>query len=290
MKNIYIKLARAVVAVKGEDAQKFLQGLITNDINKVTSTSAIYTCLLTPQGKFLYDFFICEFDGSLTLDCNLLSAEDLIKRLSMYKLRSKVELVDLTADYDVHVLLGDNSFSTLNLKNEAGTATTLEAGVAYTDPRTSNMFIRTILKKDKAENFLKENGFGPGKLEDYDQLRIDNLVADGDNDLEKDKAFPLQYRMEELNAIDFKKGCYVGQEVTARSKYRGVVRKSTFRVKASSTLPEAGTAIMLDGKQIGELRSHVGDVGIALLDIETAEKTKQDNVFPVIRDISISVL
>lgn len=269
---------RSVIGVSGPDVRIFLQGLISNDINKVTPTRAIYAALLTPQGKFLYDFFIAELDQGFALDCEAGRAADLLKRLTMYRLRSKVELSDRTSQLRVAAIFGDGAAAALGLSGEPGTAKALSGGIGFVDPRLAAMGARAILPAVSAADALISLGLRPATIEDYHRHRLALGVPDGSHDVAVDKSFLLESNFEELNAIDFNKGCYVGQELTARTKYRGAVRKRLFRVDVEGPLPPPGTPIMLGDKEAGTMRSGLERTGIALLrleDVEAADKSGQ---------------
>lgn len=222
-----------------------LQGIISNDIHKASHGNAIYALILTPQGKYLFDFFVIGHGEGFLIDCDKQQLHDLFKKLSMYKLRSEVALSDVSNTW--HVLA--------NLTEKPAVD-----GVAFADPRTAKMGFRIITKDPSSAGDDPEN---------YEKARIENGVAATHKELISEDIFPLQNRMEELHAIDFNKGCYVGQEVTARSKHRGEMRKNLFVVEADAALSE-GAEITNDGKKIGALRSVAGNKGIALLEVEAA--------------------
>ena len=270
---------RSIIGVGGPDARVFLQGLISNDVNKVTPTRAIYAALLTPQGKFLHDFFIAELDGRLVLDCEAERAGDLMKRLTLYRLRSKVELTDLTAELRVAAIIGGDAAAVLGLAGEPGAAGDIAGGVGFVDARLAAMGARVILPAASAVDVLAGLGLQPAVISDYHRLRFALGVPDGSRDVAIDKSFLLESNFEELNAIDFNKGCYVGQELTARTKHRGGVRKRLFRVEVDGPLPDPGTPVMLGEKEAGIMRSGLEHTGIALLrleDVEAAGASGQD--------------
>lgn len=239
---------RSVLQVAAADSMTFLQSLITNDIHKATQDHAIYACMLTPQGKFLFDFFICRHEEPFWLDCAASRIEDLKKRLAMYKLRSKVDISDISDRYEVI----------------ASSEPLPDAAVSFADPRTEKLGFRAIVPRGSIPQWI-------GTIEDYERLRISLRIPDGEKDLIPEKHFPLHFRMEEINAIDYNKGCYVGQEVTSRTKHLGVIRKSLYTVEGKGPLPPIGTPITSEGRQVGELRSSIGNLGLALLEVEAVE-------------------
>ncbi|MCP5362290.1 MAG: folate-binding protein YgfZ [Hyphomicrobiales bacterium] len=240
---------RAVLQLEGADTKPFLQGLITNDIHKLNAETPLYACLLSPQGKYLFDFFLVQRGDSILLDVTADRAEALQKRLTMYKLRSDVRITP-RADLQVYVL------------NAPPTA----EGIFFPDPRHKALGIRALLTPEQAAALPAT----PRDMAAYDTARIRLGIPESGIDLLPEESFPLHHRMEALHAVDFNKGCYVGQEVTARSKHRGALRKTLYVVEAETALPAPGTAITLEGKPAGTLHSVQGNVGLALLEIEKA--------------------
>lgn len=273
--HTYVALEdRGVLAIAGDDARTFLQGLISNDINKVSATRAIHAALLTPQGKYLHDFFITEAPGGgLLMDCERARLEDLAKRLKLYKLRAKATIEDQSEQWRVAALPG--GAGTASLGSDAGTAQVKDGGVLYTDPRLAALGARAILPTEDAEATLNGLGLSAGNRAAYDILRLSLGVPDGSRDLIVDKSILLESGFDELNGIDWKKGCYMGQELTARTKYRGLVRKRLLPVEIEGDLPETGTPVTLDGKEVGEVRSTVtdgsGGRGLAMIRLEHLE-------------------
>lgn len=237
---------RGVIEIEGEDKATFLQGLISNDINLVTPTQAMYAALLTPQGRFLFDFFIIEKEGKYFLDVESARLEAFLKKLSLFKLRSKVTL-KARPDLKIYALWGEGNLA-------------LEA---YPDPRLKTLGARLIART--APN---------ASAEEYDLHRMKLGVPEGGIDLLPEKAILLESGLDELNAISWTKGCYMGQELTARTKYRGLVRKRLFPVKIEGLAPENGAEVFLDGSAVGEMRSHRDGYGLALLHIEAVKSGK----------------
>jgi folate-binding protein YgfZ len=231
---------RAVIAVSGPEARTFLQGLITNDVE--AAGRALYAALLTPQGKILFDFLMTENDGALLLDCRLEAREALIKRLSIYKLRANVAI---KARDDLRVLAG--------LGGEA------MAG-GFADPRLPALGTRAIAAKGEIAAQT-----GP---EDYHVLRLDLYVPEGD-DFGSDKMFALDADLDELHAVSFDKGCYVGQELTARMKHRGTARKRLLALATRDESPLArDVSVTANGQEIGVVASAYGARGFAIIRID----------------------
>jgi folate-binding protein YgfZ len=263
---------RGVVAVAGSDAKAFLQNLVSNDVDRVGPDRSIYAALLTPQGKYLFDFFIAEAGGRLLLDCEAARAEALAKRLSMYRLRSKVELTDASTELAVWAAFGEGALAALDLPQEPGAARAMDGGVAYVDPRRAAAGARAILPRGCTPSLPEA---GP---DDYDSWRLSQGLPDGSADLEVEKATLVESGFEALNGVDFAKGCYVGQEVTARMKYRGLAKKRLMAVALEGEAPPPGTPILLNGREAGELRSSRDGFGLALLRLEQVEEAARDAV------------
>ena len=265
---------RGVLSVSGADARAFLQGIVTNDIDRVTPDNAVYAALLTPQGKYLFDFFIAAHGDDLLLDAEAARLPDLARRLTMYRLRAKAEIADVSAGHRVAAVFGDDAADDLALPSQTGAARAVGGGVVFIDPRLTAAGARAILPSAGAEALLTEAGLTAASAEDYDSQRLRFALPDGSRDLVVDKATMVESNFEELNGIDFGKGCYVGQEVTARTKYRGLVRKRLWRVDVDGPLPAPGTPIMLNGKEAGTMQSGRDSVGIALLRLERVDQAE----------------
>ena len=262
---------RAVIAIAGEDRQAFLQGLISNDTAKISGSTAIYATLLTAQGRFLFDLFIVELDGRYLVDCTATRRADLIKRLSMYRLRSKVTVTDADAEWRTGVLFGDGALAAVGLGAEAGRATSFGGGVAYVDPRLADLGARLILPRAAAgEQLTALQAAEDADGAVYHRRRIQLGVPDGERDLTPEKSILLENGFEELNAIDWQKGCYMGQELTARTRYRGLVRKRLMPVRIEGPAPTPGTPLLLGEQEAGEMRgaSADGTIGLAMVRLE----------------------
>jgi len=262
---------RGIVAIGGSDRLSFLQGLITNDVLRVGTHRAVYAALLTPQGRYLHDFFVAAIGESLYLDAEAGRRDDLRRRLSLYRLRAKVTVSDATSDFAAAILFGDGIMDRLSLWAEPGLAMPWEGGVVFVDPRLVDLGARAILPRAGVAAALSRHGFLPGATADYDRLRLSLGVPDGSRDLPVEKAILLENGFDELHGIDWQKGCYMGQELTARTKYRGLVRKRLLPVEIDGPLPAPGTPVMLGDKEVGEMRSGNSGIGLALLRIEYLE-------------------
>lgn len=241
---------RSVVVLSGPEARPFLQGLITNDIEKVGPGRAIYAALLTPQGKILFDFLVAEGDGALLLDCHRDHRDGLVKRLSMYRLRARVQIEARD-----------------QLVVEAGlTGTPAKRGVTFADPRLAELGHRTI-------GTLAEVPDSAARAQTYHHHRLDLGVPEA-RDFGSDRMFALDADLDELHAIDFNKGCYVGQELTARMKHRGTARKRLLPVATEdgSALPDGDDPVTADGRALGEVVSSHGARGFALIRLDKLDE------------------
>lgn len=263
---------RGVVSLKGADVRAFLQGLITNNVNRATADHAIWTGFLTPQGKYLFDFFIIEVAGALLLDCEAERIDDLIARLTRYKLRSQVEITDVSGEWAVAALIGGGT-DTSALVGFEGRGGPFAGGVCFVDPRYGGGGSRAILPK-AALGALEAAGFSRAEAADYDLHRLICGLPDGSRDLLVEKAFPMENGFDQLHGIDWDKGCYVGQEMTARMRYRANAKKMLLPVEVGGALPAPGTAITQDGREVGEMRSGQGGIGLALLRVEALAKLR----------------
>lgn len=264
---------RGVIRVAGADRRDFLQGIVSNDVERVTPERAVWAAFLTPQGKFLHEFFIAEKDETFLLDCEAERAADLLRRLKLYKLRAQVTL-EPAEDWAVVAAFGAEALAKLALAAEPGRARAFAGGLAFVDPRLPALGARLLLPREDLQKTLA--GFAIGGLADFDALRIAAGVPDGSRDLEVEKATLLESGFDELHGVDWDKGCYMGQELTARMKYRGLAKKRLVPVEIAGPAPEAGTPILRDGKEAGYLRSAVARnggtaVGLALLRLEALE-------------------
>jgi folate-binding protein YgfZ len=279
MSNNYVTLpSRGVLAIDGPDRATFLQGLVSNDVTQAGPSRAVYAAFLTPQGKYLHDFFIVELGEKLLLDGEAERLPDLQRRLKMYKLRSKITLEDAGAQFSVTALFGPGIWQALGLTAEPGAAVPLGGGVVFADPRLAGLGARAILPRGTEREVLEAAGFTPAEAASYERLRLEAGVPDGSRDMVVEKAILLENNLDELHAISWQKGCYMGQELTARTRYRGLVRKRLFPVIVEGALPEPGTVVMLGDKEAGEVRSGAGDRALALLRLEEVARAEAEGL------------
>ena len=243
---------RAVLALKGPDARDFLQGLVTNDVSACIDKCALYAALLTPQGKILFDFFIVpDGENRYFIDCAIARAADLSKRLSLYKLRAKV---DITPQPELAVGAA--------WEQDGAAPHMLIGAITVADPRLPALGVRMIAGRDVLARALV--GFPHG---DYTEHRLGLGVPDS-ADLPPDSIFALDAGLEELNGVSFKKGCYVGQEVTARMKHRASARRRFVIVESAEGLPDAGTPVESEGREIGTMAGGDANRALALVRLD----------------------
>jgi folate-binding protein YgfZ len=263
---------RGVLEVAGADRVAFLQGLVSNDVAKAGPERALYAALLTAQGKYLHDFFIVARGESLLFDAEAARLEDLRRRLALYKLRSKVSLSDASERFYVAAAFGEGAAAALGLADDPGAACDFAGGTAYVDPRLSQLGVRLLLPRSGAAAALAGTGLAREAAETYDRLRLSLGVPDGSRDLAVEKAILLEAGFDELNGIDWQKGCYIGQELTARTKYRALIKKRLMPVAVEGTLPPPETRVLLGTEEAGEMRTGRDGIGLALLRLDAVEK------------------
>jgi folate-binding protein YgfZ len=244
-----------VIEAAGEDRASFLQGLISNGVDGLEKGAACFAGLLSPQGKILFDFFVINTGEAFLLDCPAVTAGDLFKRLTFYRLRAKVSLSDVSAQWRVAAAW------------DVGAANTLEANAAfsYQDPRWLRLGYRGLFSAAGGPDLALP-------ASDYEAMRVAATVPEGGKDYAYGDTFPHEACFDLLNGVDFKKGCYVGQEVVSRMQHRGTARTRILAVSAQEPLPQGGADILADGFAVGRLRSAVGHRGIALARLDRVKE------------------
>ena len=229
--NVYILEDRAILYISGEDSKDFLQNLISNDINKVTDNSSCFASLLTPQGKFLYEFIVVKHKSGYFIDCEKLQSEEIFKQLNLYKIRSKVEILNLSNEFVVASFGYKKYLSIDGSKDILGFTFKYREDPIILDPRNKNLGARLIINLEKLYLSLKKLDLKDDKVENYYlQSHKLGIVPKNLNKLQN-KLFGIECNFEELNGIDFKKGCYVGQENTARIKLKNKLSKRLLPIK-----------------------------------------------------------
>ncbi|MCV3769564.1 MAG: folate-binding protein [Wolbachia pipientis] len=244
----YIPLrSRSVLAIYGPDTRNFLQSIITNDISNLSNQRAIYSLLLNSHGQYLYDFFLVEYGKCILLECESIYLQQMIEKLGLLKTYLRVKIKDVSTLYKVGVLF-----------NTKLTELSNESRIIFQDPRHKSLGMR-IIHKDEIKQPI-------GDIIQYEKVRIKNLIPDGKKDMVQNSSFPLQYLIDQINGISFNKGCYIGQEVVNRMSRQEIFRKKLCFVEGDNILPDIGTKVINESNEkIGNLRSSVGKIGLALL-------------------------
>jgi len=253
IKNVYILDDRAILYINGEDAKEFLQNLISNDINKVSDVNSCFSSLLTPQGKFLYEFIIVKHKSGYLLDCEKPQAEELFKQLSLYKLRSKVEILNLSNEFVVAAFSHEKFLTFDEAKDQPGYTIKYREDPIFLDPRNKNLGARLIINLEKLYLSLKKLDLHDANLKEYYSLSHSLGIVPKDLNKLKDKLFGIECNFEELNGIDFKKGCYVGQENTARIKLKNKLSKRLFPINLINGKLHEGESIYNNEVEIGKV-------------------------------------
>ena len=252
-KEVYILDDRSILYINGEDTIEFLQNLISNDINKVSENNSCFTTLLSPQGKFLYEFIIVKHKSGYLIDCEKSQSDQLFKQLSIYKLRSKVEILDLSNEFVVAAFSHEKFQEFKEAKDVPGYTIKYREDPIILDPRNIFLGARLIINLEKLYLSLKKLGLNDSDLKNYYSLSHKLGIVPKDLNKLQNKLFGIECNYEELNGIDFKKGCYVGQENTARIKLKNKLSKRLFPINIISGVLKEGENIYINDKEIGKV-------------------------------------
>ena len=250
--NVYVLEDRGILYLNGENVKEFLQNLITNDIEKVTDEKSCFAALLTPQGKYLFDFLIVKHKGGYFLDCEKKNIDELYKKLALYKLRSKVEILNLSNEFVVAGISHEKFLSFENSRDTEGFTIKYREDPIFLDPRLKKLGARLIINLEKLYLSLKKLELKTANVEDYYNLSHKLGISQIDNFNLQNKIFGIECNFEEMNGIDFKKGCYVGQENTARIKLKNKLNKKLFAIKLIEGNLNSDE-IFLEKKEVGKL-------------------------------------
>ena len=253
IKNVYILDDRAILYLNGEDTKEFLQNLISNDINKVSDTNSCFTSLLSPQGKFLYEFIIIKHKSGYILDCEKTQADGLFKQLSVYKLRSKVEILNLSNEFVVAAFCYEKFLTFDEAQDIPGFTLKYREDPIFLDPRNKQLGARLIINLEKLYLSLKKLGLQDSNLKEYYSFSHKLGIVPKDLNKLQNKLFGIECNYEELNGIDFKKGCYVGQENTARIKLKNKLSKRLLPIDLVKGELKKGENIYHKEKEIGKV-------------------------------------
>ena len=251
--DIYTLEDRGILYLQGENILEFLQNLITNDINKVKENYSCFASLLTPQGKYLFDFIIIKHKNGYFLDCEKKQIDQLYKQLNIYKLRSKVEILNLSNEFVVAAISRGKFLSLQNAKDVPGFTMKYNEDSIILDPRNKELGARLIINLEKLDHSIKKLELNSKESSEYYMYSHKLGIAQLDTDKLQNKIFGIECNFEELNGIDFKKGCYVGQENTARIKLKNKLSKKLFPIEVIDGSIKADDEISINEKQIGKV-------------------------------------
>ena len=253
IQNVYILEDRGILYLNGKDTKEFLQNLISNDINKVSDNNSCFASLLTPQGKFLYAFIIIKHKSGYFIDCEKSQVEALFKQLTIYKLRSDVEIMNLSNEFVIAAFNRNKFLEFKDAKDEPGNTIKYREDPILLDPRNKDLGARLIINLEKLYLSLKKLELKDTKIDEYYELSHELGIAQKEMNKLQNKLFGIECNFEELNGIDFKKGCYVGQENTARIKLKNKLSKRLLAIKLISGKLTDGAGIYSNNIEIGKV-------------------------------------
>ena len=251
--KVYILEDRGILYVNGADAKEFLQNMISNDINKVNEDNSCFASLLSPQGKFLFAFIIAKHKSGYFIDCEKSQVEELFKQLIIYKLRSKVEIINLSNEFVVAAFNRDKFLKFEGAKDVPGNTIKYREDCILLDPRNKDLGARLIINLEKLYLSLKKLELKDSPISEYHRLSHELGIAQKDMNKLQNKLFGIECNFEELNGIDFKKGCYIGQENTARIKLKNKLSKRLLPIKLISGKLNEGSPIFNNDIEIGKV-------------------------------------
>ena len=244
---------RGFIQVTGLEAKDFLQNIVTNDIEKVTNNSTVFSSILTPQGKYLFEFFVLKLKDSYLLECEKKSSAEIIKLLNFYKLRSKVDFIDLSEKY-VAAVVSLEKFKEMNGSNlSKGNTTSYRDDPVYIDPRNDKLGAKIISKLENIHLTIKKLNLKISDKKNYYNKSFELGIPQIDLNKLKDKIFGIENNLDELNGIDFKKGCYIGQENTSRIKLRNKLRRRILPIQKISGEIYENDVIKYKNNDIGKV-------------------------------------
>ena len=250
-----------IIKVSGKNIANFFQNIITNDIFKLTSHNALYSSILTPQGKYLIDFFIIKDKDNYILECNNNQAENLIKEFKKYDIRNDITF-SLSNELKSCLILSKDLNEDLEKKLLNKKLINDKEFIFFEDPRSKDFLVRVWAK----ERILLEKKIISSTQSEIDLERIKHTIPNSEKDMEQNKSFILNYNFEKLNALSFKKGCFIGQENTARQKYRGTQKYILKTIKSlNGSFPKINEDIFLENEKIGTMKSSVNNYGLCMI-------------------------
>ena len=253
IKNVYILEDRGILFISGADTKEFLQNLVSNDINKVNENNSCFASLLTPQGKFLYDFIIIKHKSGYLIDCEKTEVEKLYKQLDTYKLKSNIEVTNLSNEFVVAAFSYEKFISFDESQNIKGNTFKYKEDPILLDPRNKKLGARLVINLEKLNLSLEELNLKTASIEEYYKFSHQLGIPQKDMNKLQNKLFGIECNFEELNAIDFKKGCYVGQENTARIKLKNKLSKRLFPIQLIKGKLKEGASIYYNNTEVGKI-------------------------------------
>ena len=251
--KIYILEDRGLLYIQGDDVKEFLQNIISNDIHKVTDSFSCYASLLTPQGKYLFDFIILKHKKGYFIDCNKKQINELYEHLKLYKLRSKVEILNLSNEFVVAAISREKFLSIENSRDEAGFTIKYREDPIFLDPRNKELGARLVVNLEKLYLSIKKLELKSSESDEYYNFSHKLGIPQLDTDKLQNKLFGIECNFDELNGLDFKKGCYVGQENTARIKLKKKISKRLLPINIVKGDLSEGESIYHNNNEIGKV-------------------------------------
>ena len=252
-KSVFILEDRSILYINGKDCKDFLQNLISNDINKVTDQTSCFASLLSPQGKFLFEFIIVKHKSGYFIDCEKSQSEEIFKQLNLYKIRSKIEILNLSNEFVVACFEYEKYLSMKDAKNIQGYTFKYREDPIILDPRNEKLGARLIINLEKLYLSLKKLDLKNDKIENYHSKSHKLGIVPKDLNKLQNKLFGIECNYEELNGIDFKKGCYIGQENTARIKLKNKLSKRLLPIEVIDGSISEGDKIVNNNVEIGKV-------------------------------------
>ena len=252
-KNVFILEDRSILYINGKDSKDFLQNLISNDINKVSEQSSCFASLLSPQGKFLFEFIVVKHKSGYFIDCEKSQSEEIFKQLNLYKIRSKVEILNLTNEFVVACFDYEKYLTMKGAKNILGFTFKFREDPIILDPRNEKLGARLIINLEKLYLSLKKLDLKNDKIENYHSKSHKLGIVSKDLNKLQNKLFGIECNYEELNGIDFKKGCYIGQENTARIKLKNKLSKRLLPIEVIDGSISEGDKVINNNVEIGKV-------------------------------------
>ncbi len=267
--RLHARLAdRAVIELSGPDLKDFLQGLVTVDISALSEKKSLWGALLTPQGRILFTFTLAAPEpDTLLLETEAERAEELCQRLLLYRLRKKVTIRPAEGSWQVVVFPGASP-QAFDLAPEPGASRKIPEGMLLVDPRLAELGVRALLRSEQAEAALSRLESAETDPAAYHRLRLLFGVAEQSAEIPPGRCLPLEYNFDRLHAVDFRKGCFIGQEVTARMHFRSATKRRLLPVQLAAPLTPPKPVVCARGREIGELRAALAQTGLALLRLD----------------------